>query len=58
MTTLSKAAPASAPSTTLDPFEPAVLVDPYLHHGVLRALGPVFRLERYGIWGMARHAEV
>lgn len=58
MTTQSKAAPASAPSTTLDPFEPAVLVDPYLHHGVLRALGPVFWLERYGIWGMARHAEV
>lgn len=51
-------ADARVPSTALDPFAEGVLVDPYPHHEALRALGPVFRLDHYGIWGMARHGEV
>ncbi len=46
------------PSTDLDPYGAAFFADPYPHHEMLRALGPVFRLERYGVYGMARHAEV
>lgn len=42
----------------LDPFAPAFLADPFTGHKLLRDAGPVVRLERYGIWGMARHAEV
>jgi len=41
-----------------DPFDPAVLVDPYPLHERLRDAGPVVHLERYGVWAMARHAEV
>jgi 4-methoxybenzoate monooxygenase (O-demethylating) len=41
-----------------DPFDPAVLIAPDALHQRLRDSGPVVYLERYGIWGMARHAEV
>jgi 4-methoxybenzoate monooxygenase (O-demethylating) len=41
-----------------DPFDPAVLVAPDDLHQRLRDAGPVVYLERYGIWGMARHTEV
>lgn len=46
------------PSSTLDPYSDAFFADPYRYHHELRELAPVFRLEWYGIWGMARHAEV
>jgi len=46
------------PSLDLDPFADDFLTDPYSHHALLRDAGPVFRLSRYGVWGMARHAEV
>lgn len=46
------------PSSSLDPYSEPFFADPYRFHEELRELGPVFRLERYGIWGMARHAEV
>ena len=42
----------------IDPFSLAFFDDPYPHHEALREAGPAVRLERYGIWGMARHAEV
>jgi cytochrome P450 len=41
-----------------DPFDPEVLVDPYPFHQRMRDAGPVVFLERYGVWAMARHAEV
>jgi cytochrome P450 len=54
--------PAPIPSTVPvfddDPFDPAVLVDPYAFHQRMRDAGPVVFLERYGVWAMARHAEV
>lgn len=41
-----------------DPFDPAVLVEPYGLYERLRAAAPVVFLERYGVWAMTRHAEV
>jgi cytochrome P450 len=48
----------AAPTSELDPFSDAFLHDPYPAHEVLRAAGAVVRLPRYGVWAMARHAEV
>ena len=47
-----------APVLGDDPFDPAVLVDPYPFHQRMRDAGPVVFLERYHVWAMARHAEV
>jgi len=44
--------------SSVDPFSHAFLQDPYPHHEAMREAGPVVWLERYGIWGMARHQEV
>ncbi|WP_456622376.1 cytochrome P450 [Bradyrhizobium sp. P5_C12] len=41
-----------------DPFAPDFLTNPYPAYEALRALGPVFKLERYDVWAMAGHAEV
>lgn len=41
-----------------DPFDPALLVDPYPFYARLRDAGPVVFLDRYGVWALARHAEV
>jgi cytochrome P450 len=46
------------PDVDFDPFEEGVLADPYGHHARLRDVAPVFRLPKYGVYGMARHAEV
>jgi cytochrome P450 len=46
------------PATNLDPFADEFLANPYRFHDPLRALGPVFKLSHYGIWGIARHSEV
>jgi 4-methoxybenzoate monooxygenase (O-demethylating) len=54
-------APAShggAPVLAIDPFSDEFLRDPFRWHTQLREAGPVVWLERYGIWGMARHGEV
>jgi len=45
-------------STAADPFAPDFLTDPYPAYETLRALGPVFWVERHEVWAMARHAEV
>jgi 4-methoxybenzoate monooxygenase (O-demethylating) len=42
----------------LDPFTAEFLADPYPRHKILRDAGPVLRLSRYNIWGLARYAEV
>lgn len=46
------------PAYDRDPFAAEVLGDPYPAYEAMRALGPAFALERYGIWAMARYAEV
>jgi 4-methoxybenzoate monooxygenase (O-demethylating) len=46
------------PVSGLDPFSEAFLRDPYPAHEVLREAGAVVRLERYGVWAMARHEQV
>jgi cytochrome P450 len=42
----------------IDPFSEEFANNPYPFHERLREAGPVICLERYGIYGMARHAEV
>jgi 4-methoxybenzoate monooxygenase (O-demethylating) len=46
------------PVSTDDPYSFAILADPLPMHERLREAGPVVRLERYGVWAMARYAEV
>lgn len=48
----------TVPESALDPFDEAVLADPYPMHEELRELGPVVRLSSYGIWAMARYEHV
>src|SRR5882672_11215105 len=50
--------PSQAPVLDDDAFDPEVLIDPYPFHQRMRDAGPVVLLERYGVWAMARHAEV
>ena len=51
--------PSSAiPRLDVDPFGSDFLSDPYAYHDLLRDAGPVFWLERYGVYGTARHEEV
>ena len=45
-------------TSAIDPFSLPFFDDPYPHHAAMRDAAPVVWLERYGIWGMARHAEV
>ena len=49
---------SDAPESSVDPFDEAVLADPYPMHEQLRELGPVVRLSAYGIWAMARYEQV
>lgn len=46
------------PTTDFDPYDEAVLLDPYPHYETLRELGPVVYLERYGAYALSRHDEV
>ena len=52
------AATRTAPHLDIDPFCVAFLTDPYPDHARMRDAGPVVYLTRYGIYAMARHAEV
>jgi cytochrome P450 len=59
MQTTEQAAPhGAAPSLDTDPFSDDFLTMPYPDHARMRDAGPVVWLERYGVWAMARHAEV
>ena len=49
---------SEAPVSSVDPFDEAMLADPYPMHEQLRELGPVVRLSAYGIWAMARYEQV
>jgi 4-methoxybenzoate monooxygenase (O-demethylating) len=55
---MSTASTAPAPELDIDPFSLEFLADPHSGHVLLRDAAPVVRLSRYGVWGMARHAEV
>ncbi len=57
-TTLDEAGHGGAPASALDPFGDGFLRDPFACHAQLREAGPVVWLERYGVWAMARYAEV
>jgi 4-methoxybenzoate monooxygenase (O-demethylating) len=46
------------PSSDLDPFSDEFLADPQPFHETLREAGPVVWLERYGVFAVARYAEV
>ena len=46
------------PASEVDPFSDEQLLDPYAMHAELRDLGSVVRLEKYGVWAMARHTDV
>ena len=48
----------SAPHLELDPFDDAFLTNPYPFHEQIREAGAVVRLDAYGIYASARHAEV
>ena len=50
--------PRGVPVSAVDPFGEGFLADPFRWHASLRDAGPVVWLERYGIWAMARYAEV
>lgn len=47
-----------APELDLDPFAADFLTDPYPYHQMIREAGPVVRLPKYGVWAMARYADV
>ena len=53
-----KPANVDVPVVDLDPFADDFLRDPYPRHAALRDPGPVVWLDRYGIFGMARHKQV
>ena len=57
-TTVEEAGRGGAPACALDPFGDDFLRDPFAFHTELREAGPVVWLERYGVWAMARYAEV
>lgn len=46
------------PESDIDPYSDEVLENPHPSHALLRDLGPVVRLSRYGVYGIARYAEV
>jgi cytochrome P450 len=45
-------------ASDLDPFDDAVLADPYPAYRRLRDAGPVVWLRRYDVWALSRYAEV
>jgi len=48
----------TADAASIDPFDLAFLEDPLPYHALLRDAGPVVRLEKYGVYAMARYDEV
>ncbi len=47
-----------APDLDFDPFDEAVLTDPYAHHAMLRDAAPVVRFPARGCYGLARYGDV
>lgn len=50
--------PAGVPVVDVDPYSDAFLTNPYPEHERLREAGPVVWIPQYGIYAVARHAEV
>src|SRR5215210_5429496 len=50
--------PSTVPSSDVDPFSIEFFEDPHRIHEELREAGPVVWLSRYGIYAVARYAEV
>lgn len=49
---------SNVPVSDFDPYETAVLNDPYPHYAKLRDLGPIVWLEKYGVYALFRHDPV
>lgn len=49
---------SQVPTLAVDPFSDEFLTDPYPFHESMREAGPVFWLNAYDIFGMARYADV
>jgi cytochrome P450 len=47
-----------APESDVDPFDDAVLADPYPSYRRLRDVGPVVWMQRHGVWALPRYQEV
>jgi hypothetical protein len=47
-----------APVSDLDPYADETLNNPYPHYEALREAGPIVYLKRYGVYAIARHAEI
>ncbi|WOH66782.1 cytochrome P450 [Bradyrhizobium sp. BWA-3-5] len=58
MSATQKPAPAGVPSLDVDPFSTEFFEDPHAIHQVLREAGPVVWLDKWSVYGVARHAEV
>jgi len=41
-----------------DPFCRKSMIDPYPEYGRLRTIGPIARLEKYGVWAISRFSDV
>jgi 4-methoxybenzoate monooxygenase (O-demethylating) len=55
---IADSAATDVPEVDVDPFCDAFLTNPHQYHAQLRDVGPLFRMPTYGIFGMARYAEV
>ena len=49
---------SKAPALEIDPFWREFFENPFAEYEELREAGPVVRLPRYGVWAVARYAEV
>ena len=56
--TPARAAPAGVPSLDVDPFSNEFFEDPHAIHDTLREAGPLVWLDKWGVYGVARYAEV
>src|SRR5215213_9745177 len=56
--TPARTAPAGVPSLDVDPFSNEFFEDPHPVHEVLREAGPLVHLDKWGVYGVARYAEV
>ena len=56
--TPARTAPAGVPSLDVDPFSNEFFEDPHAIHDILREAGPLVWLDKWGVYGVARYAEV
>jgi cytochrome P450 len=56
--TPARAAPVGVPSLDVDPFSNEFFEDPHAIHDTLREAGPLVWLDKWGVYGVARYAEV